>query len=639
MLTDYDNYLDDKVDEELLACLNLQNPKSFFLFAGAGSGKTRSLVNVLEQIKAKYEDELKLHRRKVAIITYTNAACDEIIHRLKNNPIFVVSTIHSFAWELIKHYTVDIKNWLHNTLNKEIDELEIEESKGRPGTKTSIDRKRKIENKKSRLLTLDKVSKFVYNPNGNNIEDNSLSHTEVIGISAFFLENKSLFQKILIQKYPILLVDESQDTKKELINALFSVQEKNKSFSLGLFGDTMQRIYTDGKENLGVDLPNDWYKPKKKLNHRCPKRVITLINKIRSDVDGIEQLPRTDKEDGFVRLFIIPSDIGDKITIENAIKQKMAEITGDELWVDNSDGKIVKTLTLEHHMAAKRMGFDDLFAPLYKVERYRIGLLDGSLPGIRFFTQFVLPLIEAQQNGDKFAVSRIIQQNSPMFKRENIKLHEKQIDVIKKANGAVNSLFSLWKNSANPKLLDILNNVAKSKLFIIPDSLKVITQRSANDSVIADDSPEDIDESIAAWDEALLTTFEKIKSYNDYISDKSMFGTHQGVKGLQFDRVLAILDDEEARGFLFSYDKLFGAKDASDADKKNIKEGKETSIDRTRRLFYVICSRAVKSLAIVAYTNNTATVKQTALANEWFVDSEILSLDASNTDMSSIKWK
>ena len=27
MITDYDNCLDDKVDEELLACLNLQNPK------------------------------------------------------------------------------------------------------------------------------------------------------------------------------------------------------------------------------------------------------------------------------------------------------------------------------------------------------------------------------------------------------------------------------------------------------------------------------------------------------------------------------------------------------------------------------------------------------------------------------------
>ena len=618
MITDYDNCLDDKVDEELLACLNLQNPKSFFLFAGAGSGKTRSLVNVLEQIKDKYGDELKLRRKNVAIITYTNAACDEIIHRLKNDPTFAVSTIHSFA---------DIKNWLRNTLNKEIDELEIEESKGRPGTKTSVDRKRKIENKKNRLSTLDRISKFAYNPNGDNIEDNSLSHTEVISISAFFLENKPLFQKILIQKYPILLVDESQDTKKELINALFMVQEKNKNFSLGLFGDTMQRIYTDGKENLGTNLPNDWYKPEKKLNHRCPKRVVTLINKIRSDADGIEQLPRTDKEDGFVRFFIIPSDVDNKIAIENAIKQKMAEITGDDLWINSSDEKAVKTLTLEHHMAAKRMGFDDLFASLYKVERYRIGLLDGSLPGIRFFTQFVLPLIEAKRNGDEFAVSRIVRLNSPMFKRENIKLHEKQTDVIKSANTAVNSLFSLWKNNDNPKLLDILNNIAKSKLFVIPDSLKVIAQRTDKDSVIVDDSSKDIDESIAAWDEALSTTFEKIIKYNDYISDKSMFGTHQGVKGLQFDRVLAILDDDEARGFLFSYEKLFGAKETSDTDKKNMKVGKETSIDRTRRLFYVICSRAMKSLAIVAYTNNVDAVKNTAIDNDWFTKDEILPLD------------
>lgn len=389
----------------------------------------------------------------------------------------------------------------------------------------------------------------------------------------------------------------------------------------------MQRIYTDGKENLGTNLPNDWYKPEKKLNHRCPKRVVTLINKIRSDADGIEQLPRTDKEDGFVRFFIIPSDVDNKIAIENAIKQKMAEITGDDLWINSSDEKAVKTLTLEHHMAAKRMGFDDLFASLYKVERYRIGLLDGSLPGIRFFTQFVLPLIEAKRNGDEFAVSRIVRLNSPMFKRENIKLHEKQTDVIKSANTAVNSLFSLWKNNDNPKLLDILNNIAKSKLFVIPDSLKVIAQRTDKDSVIVDDSSKDIDESIAAWDEALSTTFEKIIKYNDYISDKSMFGTHQGVKGLQFDRVLAILDDDEARGFLFSYEKLFGAKETSDTDKKNMKVGKETSIDRTRRLFYVICSRAMKSLAIVAYTNNVDAVKNTAIDNDWFTKDEILPLD------------
>lgn len=42
-----DDIVDSAVDEELYACANLDSPKSFLLFAGAGSGKTRSLVGVV----------------------------------------------------------------------------------------------------------------------------------------------------------------------------------------------------------------------------------------------------------------------------------------------------------------------------------------------------------------------------------------------------------------------------------------------------------------------------------------------------------------------------------------------------------------------------------------------------------------
>lgn len=74
-----------------------------------------------------------------------------------------------------------------------------------------------------------------------------------------------MFKQILINKYPVILIDESQDTKKELIDALFELQNQyEERFSLGLFGDTMQRIYSDGKENLGIGLPEKWVKPAKK---------------------------------------------------------------------------------------------------------------------------------------------------------------------------------------------------------------------------------------------------------------------------------------------------------------------------------------------------------------------------------------
>jgi DNA helicase II / ATP-dependent DNA helicase PcrA len=48
---------------------------------------------------------------------------------------------------------------------------------------------------------------------------------------------------------------------------------------------------------------------------------------------------------------------------------------------------------------------------------------------------------------------------------------------------------------------------------------------------------------------------------------------------------MVIISDEEARSFLFSYEKLFGAKEKSATDLKNESEGTETTIDRTRRLF------------------------------------------------------
>ena len=114
-----------------------------------------------------------------------------------------------------------------------------------------------------------------------------------------------------------------------------------------------------------------------------------------------------------------------------------------------------------------------------------------------------------------------------------------------------------------------------------------------------------------------------IKRYDDYVNQRTRFDTHQGVKGLEFDRVMVIIDDSEAKGFLFSYDKLFGIKDLTDTDKRNLAEGKETSIERTQRLFYVTCTRAKNSLAVVMYTDNPEGVKAESIRKGWFHDDEI----------------
>ncbi|MGR3906229.1 hypothetical protein Q3A80_04240 [Burkholderia sp. SR8] len=66
------------------------------------------------------------------------------------------------------------------------------------------------------------------------------------------------------------------------------------------------------------------------------------------------------------------------------------------------------------------------------------------------------------------------------------------------------------------------------------------------------------------------------------------------------------LDDEEASYNQYSYGKYLGYTPLSDTDEANIAEGKESVLDRTRRLFYVCCSRALKDLAVVLFAADVA---------------------------------
>lgn len=627
--TNPDN-VDVDVDKHLVEYLTADTPKSFFLFAGAGSGKTRSLVSALEIVCATHGDRYRKRNQSIGVITYTNAACDEIIQRLNFNPLIEVSTIHSFIWTLISPFNSDIKSWLETNLQNDIKELQELQSKGRAG-KASLDRAKSIEAKQKRLSSLSRIKKFTYNPNGNNIGQDSLNHNEVIEIGAYFLIRKPLMQDILIGKFPILLIDESQDTIKSLMDAFLEVQQNHSNrFALGLFGDTMQRIYGHGKEDLGRNLPSGWESPAKKMNHRSPHRIIRLINKIRSAADPQQQDARADKPQGIVRVFVLPHDIKDKTQSEEKIKALMAEITKDPLWTGaNAD---VKTLTLEHHMAANRMGFSEMFSPLYEIDSFRTGLLDGSLPGITLFSQQVLPLVTAIRNNDEFAAMAILRKYSPYLSKATLEeAGQQQLDQITKAKSAVVNLLALWKDSKSPTFSEVLRSIADTHLFEIPESLSPIALRNQAEQAAAEkpdatteDDTDNTSAKIDAWDKFLATPFDKIESYQQYVTGKAHFGTHQGVKGLEFSRVMVIMADAEARGFLFSYDKLLGVKGKTTTDLKNEKEGKETGIDRTRRLFYVTCSRAKDSLAIVIYSDSPEAVKENVVREGWFETDEVI---------------
>lgn len=92
---------DTAADRELYSCLNSSPPRSFLMVAGAGSGKTTSLIKGLTETLYKHGERLKLRRQKVACITYTEIAVGEIWADVGNNPLVHVKTIHSFLWLLV----------------------------------------------------------------------------------------------------------------------------------------------------------------------------------------------------------------------------------------------------------------------------------------------------------------------------------------------------------------------------------------------------------------------------------------------------------------------------------------------------------------------------------------------------------
>ena len=114
----------------------------------------------------------------------------------------------------------------------------------------------------------------------------------------------------------------------------------------------------------------------------------------------------------------------------------------------------------------------------------------------------------------------------------------------------------------NSTIREVTEEIIRSQLLIVPDVVKEAysLKTSELDETVAED--------IRAWVDVMDLPISMIEKYDNYVNQKSQFDTHQGVKGLEFDRVMVIIDDSESKGFLFSYDKLFGVKELSEQIRK-----------------------------------------------------------------------
>lgn len=327
----------------------------------------------------------------------------------------------------------------------------------------------------------------------------------------------------------------------------------------------------------------------------------------------------------------------------------MARITEDPAW---QNAEAIKTLTIERHMAAARLRFSELFEPLSKPDKLKDGFHDGRLPAMRLFTHRVLPLVTAQRNGDPFAAMAVLRDGSPLVDKRGIRAGcGGQATGLDAARAGVAALMTLFKDDRDPSCAEVLAVVAEHRLFPIPDQLRPCLP---DDSPVAQDMADFIAELgpfvdepdrttpeatpptettiTEAWTQALEAPFSQVARYLAYVEDRSAYGTHQGVKGLQFSRVMVIADDAHTRfKGLASYETLFGVKPLGAAAQKKADNGEETTIERTRRLLYVTCTRAEESLALVLYSDAPDTIREFLISKGWMAEDEVVMAAAGGT--------
>lgn len=304
----------------------ISNCHDFVLQGGAGCGKTETLKQLIDYISTEYPN------KKIACITHTNKAADEISSRIERG--HVVSTIHSFLNGLIKDYKKNIHQVIYELFKVEpMVRLELEayvddkehRAKEHDKYKKAYEkysgryymvfgsRVEKVEGKKlydanpvefnrilnEKILEINNKIRLEIEEKGfksieynetrfNDFKKLTFGHDGLLDIAALLFDEFNLLGKILNDKFDYILIDEYQDTHKKIVDIFLTKLPLDNKPVIGLFGDSMQSIYGDGIGNVN-DLVESGILRRidKEDNFRCSPQIIKFINTLRND--GLNQ--------------------------------------------------------------------------------------------------------------------------------------------------------------------------------------------------------------------------------------------------------------------------------------------------------------------------------------------------------------
>ena len=610
---------DTPADLQIRECLG--ETRSFVMVAGAGSGKTTSLIKALAHLGETRGAALRRAGQQIACITFTEVAVGEILHDVGVSRLFHVSTIHSFLWSIIRPFQSDIAAWVVARIEEKIGERQKRHA--RPGTRaaTRVRLEQEIVDLEVEREAIGRVEKFTYET-GSRYAEGILGHDDILRLTPACVAAHPLLRRIVARQFPFIFVDESQDTQPAVIEALRQIAGEE-PLCVGFFGDPMQKIYGAGAG--AIALSAGWADITKPENFRCPTSVLRVINAIRAPGDGLAQIRGRkvvidDVEqpvEGTANIFILPAN-NQRSEGLAAVRAWLAAQTADMAWLSDLRDGDVRLLVLVHRMAARRLGFTNLYAALNDgaPQGMSEGIADGSAWPLRPFTQYLLPMIGAARADDQFTVMSILRAESPYLKPERLR-GQPAASVLAALQQAVDALNAMLAEGSPSTVRQVLQHARDTELLSLDDRFAVHFLAKPVDDGSSGYA------NVAAF---LACGVGEVWAHRRYMLEESPFATHHGVKGAQFERVLVVLDDEEAAYNLYSYGKYLGFTPLSDNDEVRIAAGEESVLDRTRRLFYVCCSRASKDLAVVLFVPDVAVARAAVTAAQSFPEVSIREL-------------
>lgn len=554
---------------------SLASGQSFKLEAGAGAGKTYSLVEALKFLIAHEGRTLAKKNQRIACITFTNVAKDEIESRTDRSPVTHCDTIHAFCWAIISGFQTQLRQFI----------TEIPQWTERLEEIGEIGDRRIDYNLGHRSISEDAVS---------------IHHDDVLTLAVRLTEFEK-FRRILASMYPYILIDEYQDTDAGWMNAVkerFLGREGSPQFAF--FGDHWQKIYGSGCGNLehpSVRLIG------KEANFRSAPAIVECLNRMRPELPQQVKAPEAEgqiivyhtndwagaRETGYNK-----GDLPADKAVEALTKAK--ELLANDGW--DFAPSLTKILMLTHRVLAAQQGYSSLPA----VFRYNESFTNKEQPHIAFFVDQFEPAcrcFEQKRFGEMFDYLGT-------DKRYILRGTDKTT--------WANSMNTLMELRSSGTIGEVITHLRAEKIPSLPSAVDRLEQRLA---AFDPDQGEEIPRILLELRDLHEVRYSEIVSVTDYLEGHSPFETKHGVKGAQYENVLAVM----GRGWnRYNWDKML----ANAANAASIATKDRRMYEDNRNLFYVACSRPQRRLALLFTQELSDTAMLTV--KHWFGETNVRAL-------------